>query len=260
MDDRRHTFVVPAYGNSPYLRACLVSLRNQTCQSEVVIATSTPSRGIAALADEFGARLAVNSRGGSIGRDWNFALSQAQTPWVTLAHQDDVYLPKFVDVVLAAVEANPATTLVFTDYAELLNEVRRPIGLMLGIKRALLELGFLGRSSLSRNSAKRRLLRLGCPIPCPAVTLRAIPPMRFREDLKVNLDWHAWTQLAEEPGAFSYVRSVQMLHRIHGASETSVGVREGIRAAEDLMMFNRFWPAPVARILCRLYALSYKAG
>src|SRR5690606_17816967 len=73
----QHSFVVPAYGVSPHLRDCLASLRAQTVQSPVVIATSTPSPALEKIAAEFGADLAVHGPNAGIGRDWNFALSQA---------------------------------------------------------------------------------------------------------------------------------------------------------------------------------------
>lgn len=132
---------------------------------------------------------------------------------------------------------------------------------MLLIKRGLLELGFIGRQRIHGSRAKLRLLRFGCPVPCPSVTLRLEqPPVRFAENLRVNLDWEAWGRLALQPGAFAYERTVQMLHRIHGGSETSVCVRDGTRAREDLMMFEKFWPGPVARLLARAYARSYASG
>lgn len=257
----RHTFVVPAYGRSPHLEACLASLQAQTASSSVIVATPTPYDGMESLVAEFGARLAVNPAGGGIGRDWNFALSQATTPWVTLAHQDDIYLPAFTEATLAAADQAPDATLVLTGYAELLDGRERGHTPMLWIKRALLELGFLGRSSIRRAGAKRRLLLFGCPIPCPSVTLRLDKTLiRFREDLKVNLDWEAWLRVAASPGAFAYSRRRLLLHRIHGGSETSAGIRGGVRAREDLMLFEALWPRSIARVLARGYALSYAEG
>lgn len=259
----RHGFVVPAYGRSPHLRACLASLRGQTVPSPIVVATSTPWDGLDAVAAEFDARLAVHSPNAGIGRDWNFALEQASTPWVTIAHQDDLYLPTFVERTLAVAARREDAVLVATGYAELLEPdgVRRSLSPMLAIKRLLMESGFLGRSTVASGAAKRRLLRFGCAIPCPSVSLRVDRgDVRFREDLKVDLDWEAWLRLAARPGAFAYDRRVLMLHRIHRDSETSAGVRAGVRASEDRMMFEALWPAPIARLLAKAYALSYEAG
>lgn len=256
-----HSFVVPAYGRSPHLAECLASLRAQSRPSPVVVATATPYEGLAALVEEYGATLVVNPAGGGIGRDWNFAMDQAASPWVTIAHQDDLYLPEFTAETLELVERIPDATLVMTGYEELLDAGRRAHTPMLWIKYLLLELGFLGRAAVRSHGAKARLLRFGCPVPCPSVTLnRQRTGLRFREDMKVNLDWDAWLRLAAAPGAFAYSRRRLMVHRIHAASETSAGIRGGVRGSEDLMMFESLWPPPVARLLARAYALSYAAG
>lgn len=260
-----HSFMVPVYGDSPHLRACLDSLRAQTRRSPIVLCSSTPPAGLQALADEYGARLVLHSPSAGIGHDWNVALEQAGTEWVTLAHQDDIYLPEFTQRTLVAALRHPQAAMVMTGYGELLGsepieDRLRLFSPMLLVKRVLLELGFLGRSSVAIQAAKRRLLRFGCPISCPTVTLHARSGLRFREDLKVNLDWEAWLRLAKQPGAFVYVRQALMLHRIHAGSETSDGIRAGVRAREDLMMFRAQWPAPIARVLARAYAMSYATG
>ncbi len=259
----RHSFVVPAYGVSPHLSRCLESLSSQSRGgSEIVVSTSTPSDELAAIAAQFGARYHVHERGGSIGRDWNAALDTASRDWVTLAHQDDEYLPDFVSSALACADACSEASLLFTGYAELLGDtgtVRRNT-LMLRVKSFLLELGFVGRKHVSSRGAKLRLLRFGCPIACPAVTLGpSLKALRFREDLKVDLDWEAWVRAARLPGTFCYDRRELMHHRIHSDSETSAGVREGVRSQEDSQMFASLWPKPIAALLTRLYAFSYNA-
>ena len=257
----QHSFVVPAYGRSPHLAECLASLGAQSRPSAIVVATATPYDGLAELVGAHGAKLAINPKGGGIGRDWNFALDQAESPWVTIAHQDDLYLPDFTAATLALTERVPDATLVMTGYEELLETTRRAHTPMLWIKRLLLEIGFLGRQAVGTRGAKTRLLRFGCPIPCPSVTVhRERTAIRFREDLRVNLDWDAWLRLAAAPGAFAYSRQRLMVHRIHAASETSAGIREGARGREDLMVFESLWPPPIARLLARGYALSYETG
>lgn len=255
-----HVFVVPAYGRSPHLEQCLRSLASQTQRSRIVVATSTPFDGMREIVEMHGGTLHVHDRGGSIGRDWNGALASVDAQWVTLAHQDDVYLPTFVQDTLEAVRRCPEASLVFTGYRELSGDQVRPVSLMLRVKRALLELGFLGRRSIAGTAAKRRALAFGCPVPCPSVTLPGQAGFRFREDLKVNLDWDAWMRTAQQMGAFVYIRSALMLHRLHEGSETESAIRDGVRAGEDYMMFHRVWPAPVARALARLYAFSYSNG
>lgn len=257
-----HSFVIPAYGCSPHLAECLQSLRSQTAGgSEIVISTSTPSDALSMLAARFDVPVHVHGPNAGIGRDWNAARERATRSWVTIAHQDDVYLPRFVELTMGAVARATDPVLVLTGYQELLEGAIRKRSNMLRIKSILLELGFLGRASVSGVGAKLRLLRFGCPIACPSVTLGpALAGLRFREDLRVDLDWDAWIRAARDAGAFCYVREALMLHRIHGDSETSAGVRDGIRAREDLEMFRSLWPAPIAGLLAHIYASSYEVG
>ena len=256
-----HSFVVPAYGESPHLQACLHSLTSQTRPSSIIVATPTPNAHISGLAEDFGAELHVNSSGGGIGIDWNFALSRATSRWVTLAHQDDLYRPQFAAATMEAAERNPDANLVFTAYAERVDDSVRMDTTLLRIKRALLELGFLGGRRASSRFLKTNTLRFGCAIPCPAVTVNAARgPFRFREDLKLNLDWAAWLELARQPGAFVYVREVLMEHRVHAESETSAGIADGVRAAEDLALLRMLWPDAIAAAICATYGIAYRSN
>lgn len=260
----RHSFVIPAFGVSPHLSECLESLRLQSRPgSEVVVSTSTPSGELERIAATFGARYHVHDSGGGIGRDWNAALDATSRDWVTIAHQDDVYLPDFLSATMDRITAAPDASLVMTGYAEILGDdgvvnKRTP---MLRVKSLLLELGFLGRSQVKSVPDKLRMLRFGCPVPCPSVTLGpSLRQLRFREDLKVDLDWEAWIRAARVPGSFCYDRRTLMYHRIHSNSETSAGVRDGVRAREDAEMFASLWPQPLASVIARAYSLSYEAA
>src|ERR1700693_3565350 len=95
-----HCFVVLAYRDPPFLEGCIEGLVAQTVKTEVVVATSTPSPFIANAAQRFGAGLRVNPQSNGIGADWNFGLDLTPARYVTLAHQDDAYDPRFVECTL----------------------------------------------------------------------------------------------------------------------------------------------------------------
>ncbi len=57
----QHTYVICAYKESPFLEECIRSLKAQTVQSEIIMATSTPNDYIRSLADEYEIPLFVNS-------------------------------------------------------------------------------------------------------------------------------------------------------------------------------------------------------
>ena len=50
----KHVFSICAYGDSPYLEACIRSLKEQTVPSHIILCTSTPSSYIDRLAWRYG--------------------------------------------------------------------------------------------------------------------------------------------------------------------------------------------------------------
>jgi glycosyltransferase involved in cell wall biosynthesis len=250
-----HTFVVPAFGEPTWIGRCLDSIRTQTCRSRVLVTTSTPNPYLRAMAERRGVPLIVNQHSRGIAADWNFALAQADTEWVSLAHQDDWYEPDYVELCLrtAAQSANPI--LIFTDAVETVEGDSHHV-LNSRVKRALSSLTFLGSASIESRLRRRLLLAFGNPIPCPSVMInrRAVPGFRFPEGWRSNLDWSAWLSLADAPGAFVRVARPLVHRTLHALAETTQSLSD--RAAEDDQMFYRLWPSPIALALSRMYAAS----
>ena len=46
-----HTFIVLAHGESPFLEECIISLKNQSLKSDIVVSTSTPNGFIKKITD-----------------------------------------------------------------------------------------------------------------------------------------------------------------------------------------------------------------
>lgn len=55
-----HTFAICAYKESKYLEDCILSLKNQTVKSEIILATSTPNQYIYALAAKYDIPVYIN--------------------------------------------------------------------------------------------------------------------------------------------------------------------------------------------------------
>lgn len=196
-----------------------------------------------------------NKYGKGIGADWNFALHSTKSAWVTLAHQDDIYYPDFASEVKKAIATHPDASIIFTDYDEIKDgNIISGSGLV-RLKRILLELGFWGRNRITSKWAKTNCIRFACAIPCPAVTIRRDAGFRFDENLKVNLDWDAWLRLAQQEGAFVWIRKPLMAHRIHDEQESSSAIRTGVRKQEDLLMLKRLWPSFLAHLIEKTYRL-----
>ena len=251
--DKLHTFVVCAYKESAFLEDCVKSLTEQTVKSNIIIATSTPNDTISRIASTYGLRVEVNAGEAGIPGDWNFGLSLCDTPFVTIAHQDDIYEPTYAERVLCAAQKKKRPLLIFTDYYELKNGKRIDDSSVLKIKR-LMNTGF--RMFPSWKFARRRVLSLGNSICCPAVTYsrEAISDFKFDSAFRFACDLDAWERIGRKKGAFLYIPSALMGHRIHEESETSKIMADGLRKEEEYTMFRRFWCKPIAKKLSGTYA------
>ena len=259
----RHAFVIPAYRESPYLRECIESLMRQQQRSTVLVTSSTPSPFLEALCREYELPLRINPAPPAIASDWNFALAASDADLVTLAHQDDLFFPAYSTHIIGAFQRYPQAVLAFTDHIEHTPAGPRPTTLNLLIKRLLTWASFGPRRYVHRPKRKAALLRWGNPISCPSVTLHRgrVPAFRFSDAFDVNLDWDAWTRLAQaSDGGFIYLPQRLVSHRIHPGTETTASIADRRRLSEDLTMLQRFWPPRIARLIHRVYQLSYRAN
>lgn len=251
-----HSFAICAYGQSSYLEECIRSvLAQEGSTSEVFIATSTPSEWLSAVAERYDLPIYVNTGEHGIGQDWNFALSKASGQYVTLAHQDDVYLPSYARVALEYLCRSSTSLIFFCNYGEIRRGEACDQSRLLSIKRSLLR-PLAGGSFASSKWMRRRILSIGSAICCPSVTLNmnVCPTQPFRLNMKSNLDWDAWEQLSRMDGEFWYDSRILMRHRISEESATSALIEDGTRAQEDYEMIKRFWPQPLASLMYRVYA------
>ena len=256
----RHDLVVCAYGDSPYLPDCLRSLAAlHGGYTTLTVVSSTPSPYQRMAAESVRALFVVNERPPSIGSDWNFALSVAHGPLVTLCHQDDTYMPDFAHRTQALFANHADVVLASTGHVELLDGRRRKLSPVLLVKRLLMRNAFRGRQVSPAHDIRRRLLAFGNPVCCSSATFNKplLGDFAFSERLHSNLDWDAWSRLAETPHLFGYIPDVLVARRVHGASATTRCMADNSRAREDLEMFLRYWPRPAARGLMRLYQRSY---
>jgi hypothetical protein len=250
--------VVLAYGDSPFLPMCLASWAGQTRKVRVLIATSTPSAFIDGVANEFGLPVVVNPVGGGIAQDWNFGLHASGARYVTLAHQDDVYDPRFVQETLEAFAAEPAAALCFTGYQEI-DDVGAIKGSKISRIKGLIERTVLGRRTRARGARLRTYLSFGNPLPCSSVTfdMAKLGRFAFSTELKSNLDWDAWLSLCREGAVFARAPDKLVGRRHNELTETSRLIKSGRRQEEDLLMFRRLWPRPLSDVIAYVYRTSY---
>lgn len=255
------TFVLCAYKESPYLEACIQSLLKQTVKVHILIATSTPNEHITALAEKYGIPCHVNRGKAGIAEDWNFGCGEAKTKVVAIAHQDDIYLPDYAQTVLEQLSSVRHPLIAFTDYGEIRDDKIVTDNRLLQIKRVML-FPLRARSMQGSIFVRRRILSLGSPICCPSVTFvkENLPWPFFTPGYRSNVDWQAWEKFSKLKGSFVYCSSVLMYHRIHSESATTQIIADHDRGKEDLDMFCRFWPKPVARGIEYLYCKGEKSN
>lgn len=257
-----HSFAVMAYNDSPYLPACLDSIKAQTLDSTIYITTSTPSEYIENISKKYGVDLYITEKGLGIAHDWNFSLHLAKTKYVTLAHQDDLYMKAYTEECLKASEKYKDTLICFTGYHEVIDETKRTRTLLLDVKRFMLWSSMPFTNHLKNILRKNLLVCMGCPIAAPSVmyNLDNLKGFQFSSEFSINMDWDAWCRMAGMKGRFVYVKKELLTHRIHPDSATTAGLKNNIRQGEDLKIFKRFWPDFFANQLAKMYARSYKSN
>lgn len=256
-----HTYVICAYKESAYLEECVQTLLSQSMKSRVLIATSTPNAHIKSIAEKYDIPVYVNDGAKGIGGDWNFAYSKAETPLMTIAHQDDIYEPAYTEQMLLFINKSKDPILYFSGYAELRDGEKIDNNSMLRIKQWML-FPMTIRTFWKSKFVRRRILSFGNPICCPAVTFvkEKVGENPFTNDYRSNIDWQQWEILSRKNGSFVYNKQPLMCHRIHEESTTSEIIGDNKRSQEDYDIFCKFWPAFLAKMIAKIYSLSEKSN
>lgn len=258
-----HTFAVCAYQESPFLKECLDSLIRQTVKSRILIATSTPSAFLEGIAREYRVEYHVSpQKGKGIASDWEFALQCAQTPYCTITHQDDIYLPDYAKDVVAALESSADSQICFTNNADKMQDGRILKNRFYLIVKRLLLFPFYLKKSWRSPIVKQWILRFGNPICCPSVTynLSHLKELKFNKNFTVNLDWAMWFELSRRQGSFIYLKKILFHHRLSSLMESSAAIADSRRYQEDKKIFSDLWPGFFADILMCIYSRCYKSN
>ena len=256
-----HTFVICAYKESRFLEACIKSVLNQTMKTNVKIVTSTENEYIKYLASKYQIPLIINHGQGGIVQDWNFAYKQADTPLMTITHQDDIYCETYVEEIYRRYTQAKKPLILFTDYGEIRNGKKVNANKLLNVKRMMLK-PLTGSAFSGSIFVRRRILSLGSPICCPSVTFVKpnLPEVVFKPGFRSDEDWQAWERLSKLKGEFIYCNKILMYHRIHNESETTAIIADTVRAVEDYQMFCKFWPKWIAKLLVKIYSTSEQSN
>lgn len=253
MADKTHTFVIAAYKESEFLEELIKSLLAQTVKSKVVIATSTSNDHIGALAEKYDIPVFVNrnENAKTISGDFSFALQCADTDFVTIAHQDDIYEPDYTQEILKKADGRKSVIL-FTGYYEIRGGERVYKNKLLNTKK-FMNFGF--KLFPKSKFVRKKILSFGCPICCPSVTYpkSTYESFKFSDKVTQCVDWEAWLRLMRRDGEFLYIDKPLMGHRVHENSTTTMNIADNSRYNEELAIYKQLWPDRFAEWLIKRY-------
>jgi len=262
MKNNEHTFVICAYKESPYLQDCIKSLKQQDVGSNIICATSTPCKYIEDICEKHNIVLYVNPKQEGIAADWNFAISKVKTSYITIAHQDDIYEPEYLKIVLSKLEISKKPLIVFTGYYEIREDKKVYSNRLMRVKH-LLSTPFRIKSINKSRFFARRIFMFGNPICCPSVTFTqnalSDKPI-FNTEYKNNCDWLAWIKIRDLPGDYIYCSVKLVGHRIHSESETTNRINDNTRSMEDSKIIQMLTPKCIANIIHWFYVKSQKSN
>ena len=163
------------------------------------MSTSTPNDYIEGRCKKHNIPIFINKNPHLAGDDWNYGYEHSDTELVTIAHQDDIYEPNFLEETLKSINRIKADNVIiaFTDYYELKLGKKEYSNTLLRIKRIM---NFPLRSKLLARTkfVRRRTLSVGCAICCPATTYvkKNAGHNVFDTTYKNSCDYKTWVNLA----------------------------------------------------------------
>lgn len=251
-----HTFTICAYKESPYLEECIKSIKNQSIKSNVIICSSTKNKHIEDLAKKYKIKTYFRKGQSDIQDDWNFAVSNAKTELVTVVHQDDIYDKDYLENIL--INYTGEELMLTTDNFYYING-KSVDNKNLKLKRILkfpLRIPFIGNIRWVRVMT----LSLGNTIQCPSTTYnkKLIKGNIFTSDLKFGLDWDTFLKIYRMKGKIRYIPLKLMSFRISDEATTKSCMNNDLRVKEDTIMFSKFWPKKMVKLIMKFYVKCYE--
>lgn len=256
-----HTYAICAYKESKYLGECVKSLVNQTKKSKIIMCTSTPCEYIKGIADKYDIPLFVRNGKSDIKDDWNFAYNMADTEFVTVAHQDDVYEKTYGEEFykkISKIEDRNEIIMYLTDYLPLKDSTGTQRDVNSKIRR-FLRIPLKSSGLAKRKWVRKMTLAFGNSICCPSVTYnkKRLGESVFTSEYKFNIDWDTFLKLAKKKGRFVYVDKPLTHYRVHDGATSKEFIENNLRIDEDTRMFNQFWPKWVTAVIMKFYKKAY---
>ena len=198
--------IIPSFNHQSYLQECVDSvLAQKPAPLQVIVVDDGSSDGSLALLRRYGERITLLQQPrGRQARARNAGLALAQGELVAFVDSDDRYQPGRLAAALAAFQAEPQTTLVWSDYRSI-----DAAGQALASHRWVAD-----------GSDFRRTLIAGNPICNATVTVRRSALQGFDERHPRACDGAAWYQLAAQGHLFVHLQRELVDYRLHGRNDS----------------------------------------
>ncbi len=250
--------VVPIFNGASFLRRTLESLLAQTYRDFTLVCiddlSADDSLSIARSFTDGRMRVMRNDVRRGLGGNWNAAFDAAETSYLVIAHQDDVYEPRFLEATLDVLEEHPRAFMAHTRALYIDEEERPEPAAALRFKDT-----FWPDAEPYQREPRQELatLQKGNYIICPAVMFRmsAVATIgRFNENYRFVTDWEYWMRglLAGFTIAGTHARLIRW--RRHSGSATTQEEATLRRYDEELALLE--WLSDTAQLPRRIEAVE----
>ena len=174
----------------------------------------------------------------SMAGNWNFAVSQAKSEFVTLLHDDDLLAPNYVEQMLTLVNQYPNSTAYYCD-VKLINSKGNATWTVADKIKGLLRpnehishlIGDEGLSSLLK----------GCYIFCPTICYRKskITEKMFNKKWQMVADLQCYVDLLTSGQLITGVKEKLYCYRRHDANQTSKLTQTMLRFQEEVALYDQ---------------------
>lgn len=233
------TFAIPCRNAGPHLQPLLASLLAQThADFELLLVDDASTDDSATLARRVaGARIRVEHNAAPLGLAGNFArcAELTRTPYLCIAHQDDVYDPNYLAAMLAALAPRGEAAFAHCP-AQAIDHAGRPLGSPAERYKQRL----LARAAPCDRRGLYTLLFRGNFVCCPSVLFRtaALRATPFDPQYRFALDWDLWFRLLVAGHTFATVTTPLLQYRRHDRAASRALTQDRSRFAEELAVLD----------------------
>ena len=174
---------------------------------------------------------------------------------VTIAHQDDIYEEHYLENILEKYTGKELMLLTEQYYYKNNHVVKNTNGPIKKFLKLPLRIRFVGNIRWIR----KLTLAFGNTVNCPSVTYNVslLKQPIFTSELKFSLDWDTFLKIYSMKGKIAYIGKPSIFYRIHDQATSKTFIVNNNRYTEDVIMFRKFWPNWIVKIIMKFYVKCY---